>query len=304
MQKLFICGVGGLVGQKLVNIAKEKYQIFGSYNLRDPKNNNIETYQLDIRESDKFKEIISHVKPDFLINATALNNVDYCENNKDEAFEVNCYAVSRLNDICSSNKCKLIHLSTDSVFDGTKKIPYNENDEPNPINNYGKSKLFGEQAVLKSKNNLIVRASVLYGWMPKSLVKIKTSSKKQENFAQWLILKLKSKEKVKIVSDEFSSPIIAEDFANSIIHLIKENHSGIFHSAPPIEISRYDFSLRLSNALKLESSLIEPVTIKEFGRDVNTAKNKCLDSSKLMKTNFKFLNLDQSFTILKEQISC
>ena len=303
MKKLFICGIGGLVGSKLANIAKNRFDVYGSFNLRNPKFDFVKSFQLDITNSNKLEDIITEVKPDVIINATALNNVDYCESHKKEADEINFKAVLKLSEISNLLNCKFVHLSTDSIFDGTKKEPYLESDIPNPINNYGRSKLLGENAVMKFKSNVLVRASVLYGWLPKSLSKIETSSLKQFNFSQWLILKLNLKENVNVVSDEYSSPVIADDFARSIIHLILGNHSGIFHSAPPLNISRYDFSIRLANFLNLESSLIIPTTTEKLGRVVPTAKNKCLDSTKIINTNFKFLTLEESFELIKNQMS-
>jgi len=296
MKKLFICGIGGLVGSKLAYIAKNGFDVYGSFNLRNPKFDFVKSFQLDITNNDKLESVITEVKPDVIINATALNNVDYCETHKKKADEINFKSVLKLSEISNLLNCKFVHLSTDSVFDGMKTEPYLESDIPNPINNYGRSKLLGENTVIKFKSNLIVRASVLYGWLPKSISEMETSSLKQFNFAQWLILKLNSKENVNVVSDECSSPIIADDFARSIIHLILGNYHGIFH------FNRYDFSIKLANFLNLDSSLIIPTTIEKLGRVVPTAKNKCLNSTKIINTNFKFLTLDESFRLIKNQM--
>jgi dTDP-4-dehydrorhamnose reductase len=302
MEKIFICGIGGLVGGKLVNLSRDEFEIHGSFNLRDPKFNYVKSYQLDITNYDKLKTIIQDIEPDIIINATALNNVDYCEEHEDEANEVNFKAVSKLSEISNSINSKLVHLSTDSIFDGTKKESYNESDIANPINNYGRSKLHGEKEVLKFQNNLVVRASVLYGWLPKLISSKKTSSLKQINFAQWLISKLELNEKVNITSEEHSSPIIADDFAKSILHLILNKESGIFHSAPALCMNRYDFSVKLANYLSFDSSLIISTTTEKLGRDVTTAKNKCLNSTKMINTNFKFLTLDESFELIKKEM--
>ena len=302
MEKIFICGIGGLVGSKLVDLCKDKFEIFGSFNLRDPNFNNVKSFQLDITNFNKIRNIVEEINPDVIINATALNNVDYCEGHENEANKINFKAVSNLTKISNSLNSKFVHFSTDSVFDGSKKKSYDELDTPNPINNYGNSKLRGENEVLKFENNIIVRASVLYGWLPKTLSSKKTSSLKQNNFAQWLISKLKLNEKVKITSDEFSSPIIADDFAKSTLHLILNNKSGVFHSAPSLCINRYEFSIKLAKYLNLNSSLIISTTTKKLGRSVTTAKNKCLNSKKLTDTNFKFLTLNESFELIKQQM--
>ena len=302
MEKLFIFGIGGLTGSKLATIGKEDYEIFGSYNLRDPKFNFSRSEKLDITNFEKVKNMILKINPDIVINACALNNVDYCENHQNEAKKINVDFVQELYKISKSKNFKLVQLSTDSVFDGTKKIPYVENDKSNPMNIYGKTKLLGEKIILENSQNLVVRASVLYGWIPKSLSILNSSSMKPTNFGQWLINKLELKETVNIITDEESSPIIADDFAKSIIHLIKNNKNGIFHSGPPIQISRYEFSIKLAKILDLDSTLIQPTTNQELGRNVVTGFNKCLDSSKMVKeTNFQFLSLEKSLKILKNQ---
>lgn len=302
-KKLFILGIGGLTGSKLVKLAKSDFEIYGSYNLRNPKFDFIEGIKLDISDISEVKDVLSKIRPDVIINTCAVNNVDYCENHQEEAKKINIDFVEQLHEITKSLSTKLVHLSSDSVFDGTKKNPYKEEDVPKPINYYGYTKMIGEKLVLENKNNLVVRASVLYGWLPKSLSQLASSSMKPTNFGQWIINKLISKERVKIITDEFSSPILADDFARSILHLVSGNHSGIFHSSPPIQITRYDFCVKLAEFLGLNSKLIEPVTSKDLGRNVTTGFNKCLDSSKIInESKFKFLSLEESFRLLKDQI--
>ena len=184
----------------------------------------------------------------------------------------------------------------------TKNLPYIETDDMKSINYYGKTKIESERIVLENPNNCVVRASVLYGYLPHNLTKIESSSKKSINFGQWLITKLSINEKVRIITDEYSSPIIADDFARSILHIIKHEKSGLFHSAPKLQITRYDFSIKIAKSLGLSVELIEPVSNKELGRDVNTGSNKCLSSKKLSgNLNYKFLTLDESLDLLKTQ---
>ncbi len=142
----------------------------------------------------------------------------------------------------------------------------------------------------------------MYGYLLRNLAELESSSKKSINFGQWLINKLIANEKVRIITDEISSPIIADDFARSILHTIKHNADGIFHSAPKLQITRYDFSVKIAKSLGLQVELIEPVSNKELGRDVNTGLNKCLNSEKISgELNYKFLTLDESLDLLKTQ---
>lgn len=303
MKKLFIFGVGGLLGYRISLLAKNRFEVYGSYNERNPQFNFANIQKINILDKNRTKEALTSINPDYVIITSALSNVDYCESHKDEAKKNNVDAVSNIFELCEQLGSKLIHISSDSVFDGTKKYPYVEDDKPNPINFYGKTKLDSEKIVLKNSNNLVVRASVLYGWLPDYLVKIPSSSMKHSNFVQWLIQNLKNHKDVNIVTDEISSPILVDDFAKSIIHLIDGDFKGLYHSSPPIQISRFDFSIKIANHLGLDEKYIHPISNKELGRNVITGKNKCLDSSKICKyTGFDFLDLDESIEKLKENI--
>ena len=304
VEKIFIIGIGGLTGSKLLEIAKENFDVFGSFNFRDPKSSLIKGYKIDMSNINEIEKTIEKIRPDVVINTAGINNVDYCEKHVDEAQKINVLAVKEIAKITKKLGIRLVQLSSDSVFDGKKQLPYTEDDKTNPINYYGRTKLESENFVLENPENVVVRASVLYGYLSSNLSKLESSSKKSINFGQWLINKLISNDKVRIITDEYSSPIFADDFARSIIHIIKHDAKGIFHSAPDLQITRYDFSLKIAKALGLSSELIEPVSNKELGRDVNTGVNKCLNSEKLSKNfNYKFLTLDESIDLLKTQFN-
>ena len=303
-KKIFIIGIGGLTGSKLVEIGKKDFEIFGSYNYRDSQSSIVKSVKLDISNTNKVREILEEIKPDIVINTAGINNVDYCEKYPNEAVKINVQAVKEICHITKNIGIKFIQLSSDSVFDGIKQLPYEETDVTKSINYYGKTKIESEKIVLENPDNVVVRASVLYGYLSHNLAKIESSSKKSINFGHWLINKLISNEKVKIITDEYSSPIIADDFARSILHIIKHEKSGIFHSAPKLQITRYDFSIKVAKALGLSTELIKPVSNRELGRDVNTGSNKCLNSDKLSNNlNYKFLTLDESLDLLKTQFN-
>ena len=299
MEKLFIFGIGGLVGSKLAKLASTDFEVFGSYNFR--KNDEFSSIKLDVSETNKVKKILEEIEPKYIINTTAIHNVDYCENHKDETREINVEFVKNLFQISENLGSKLVHISTDSIFDGQKLEPYTENDVPNPPNYYGETKLESENITLQNKNNLVIRASILYGWLNQKLAEKESSSKKSINFAQWLINTILENKTVNIITDEKSSPILAEDFSRSILHLIKKNLSGIYHSAPPIEITRHEFSVKLIEFLGLDTKLINPITNKELGRKVNTGQNKCLNSKRLQETGYQFMSLEESFSLIKDQ---
>lgn len=302
MKKIFILGIGSLTGSKLAVLAKTSHHVSGSYNLRDPQILGVSSTKLDITEMEKVKKLLTEIHPDFIVNTCAINNVDYCEKNQDVAKKINTDFVSDLSEISKSLDSKLIHLSSDSVFDGTKKTSYTEVDPTNPINYYGLTKLLGEKPVLENPENVVIRVSVLYGWLHKQISNLQSSSMKPSNFGKWFIEKLMANEKVKIITDEYSTPIIADDFARVILHSVEKNLKGLYHAAPHTQITRYDFCQKLAQNLGLNQELIIPVTSKELGRDVMTGFNKCLDSNKMAKTGFQFMTLEESFSLIKKQI--
>lgn len=301
-KKLAILGLGGLTGFRIAQYAKKDFELFGTYNQRNPALDFLDSKKVDISNFSNLENLLLNFDPDIIVNAIALNSVDYCETFPDKAMKINYEFVKSINEFSTKNNCKLVHLSTDSVFDGLKKEPYIEEDIPNPNNQYGKSKLLGEQEVLKNSSSLIIRASVLYGWLSKNISNLPSSSMKSENFGMWLIKNLEQKKTVNIITDELSTPIIADDFAHSILHLILKNESGIFHSAPITQMNRYEFSIKLAEHLGYNSKLIQPVTRKNLGRNVKTGQNKCLDSSKLQKTGYQFLTIEESFKLIKQQL--
>jgi len=171
-KKVFILGIGGLTGSKLCQEAKNHFEVFGSYNLRNPKFPFVQSYKMDFSSVEKIENVLMEIKPDVMINTLGINNVDYCEKHSIEAKKINVLVVKDLYRIAKKLGIKLIHLSSDSVFDGSKKTSYTEKDKPCPINFYGKTKLESENIVLENSENVVVRASVLYGCLLRNLAKL------------------------------------------------------------------------------------------------------------------------------------
>ncbi len=287
-KKIFVFGTGGLLGSHVVSEAQKDFVVSGSYNMRSSYG-----IKLDVTDFDEVEKQLDVINPDIIVNTCAVHNVDYCENHKEESRKVNVDFV----DMLSKRSSKLVQISTDSVFDGNLDRSYIEDDEPNPPNVYGSQKLESEIITMKNKNNLVIRISVLYGWLLNSS---ESSSMKPNNFGKWLLDELDNEHKVKIVNDEFSSPILANDCAKSITHLIKGEYSGIYHSAPHLKISRYDFSVKLGKFFGYDTDrLIESISVKQLNRNVNTGLNKCLNSMKLYGTGYKFMDLNESFKLLQ-----
>src|SRR5438132_12389046 len=151
--KLVIVGAGGRLGTALAREYREKFSGIG-----------FDHAQLDLANADELREKLCTIDFDVLVNAAAFTNVDLCEKERDQAFRINAEASRILAEICRDKKAKLIHFSTDYVFDGENRQPYTENDPANPISVYGQSKRAGEQFVLQTADrHLVVRVSWVFG---------------------------------------------------------------------------------------------------------------------------------------------
>jgi dTDP-4-dehydrorhamnose reductase len=180
--------------------------------------------QLDLADLTKTAEIVSRSEFDVLINAAAFTNVDLAEKEKDQAFRVNRDGPRRLAEICRDKGARLIHISTDYVFDGEKTDPYTEEDEPRPLSVYGASKRAGEEAVLSTGgNHLVVRVSWVFG-------------PDRPSFVDQMIARAREHEQIAAVADKWSTPTYTRDIAAMLQPIIAATtaspaRTGILHIA-------------------------------------------------------------------------
>jgi len=301
-KKLLIIGVSGLTGYKIANKASSHYDVYGTFNSRPIELENCNLYRLDLNNQEVLEKIFEEIKPEIVVNTSALHNVDFCEENHEKASDVNNHAVKSL--LEKSNKCgaKLIHISTDYVFDGESKLPYTENDVPNPLSYYGRSKLDGEK-VLLGTNHVVIRPSVVYGWTPLELAGTPSSSGKPMNFALWLLTKLKKNESLKIVNDQYASATLADSLAESILNISQSTLGGLFHVSGLSCESRYDFSKKLAKKFGYDESLISKVDSSEFKQKAKRPTYSCLNCQKAINEfGLKLLTTEDALEIMKKQV--
>src|SRR5262245_40943170 len=207
--KLVILGAGGRLGAALLREYREEYDIAG-----------FNRAQLDLASLDDVRQTLGGMNFDVLINAAAFTNVDACETERDRAFLINAEAPALLAEICNAKDARLIHFSTDYVFDGEKRAPYTEEDQANPISFYGESKLAGEKKVLAAKNgHLVARVSWVFG-------------PDRPSFIDAMIKRAQQDEKMDAVSDKFSTPTYTHDIARMLPQFFGHGvEGGILHFA-------------------------------------------------------------------------
>ena len=218
--KILIVGAGGRLGAALLREYRDKFDSTG-----------FNRTQLDLSNLDKVREKLGEIDFDLLINAAAFTNVDLCETQPEQAFRINAEAPGVLGEICGEKSARLIHFSTDYVFDGEKRAPYIEEDEANRISVYGESKLTGEKNVLAAENrHLVVRVSWVFG-------------PDRPSFIDGMIKRAQENERVDAVADKFSTPTYTRDIARMLPRFFdRDVEGGILHFANAGKCSWQDYA--------------------------------------------------------------
>src|SRR6266853_3526430 len=217
--KLVIVGAGGRLGTALAREYREKFYVIG-----------FDHAQLDLANADELREKLGTADFDLLINAAAFTNVDLCEKERDQAFRINADAPRVLAEICRDKNAKLIHFSTDYVFDGEKREPYTEDDAAKPISFYGESKREGEKLVLQTQDrHLVVRISWVFG-------------PDRPSFIDGVIKRARENEDVAAVADKFSTPTYTRDIAQMLPEFFENDVSGLLHFANAGECSWQEYA--------------------------------------------------------------
>ncbi|MFX1257037.1 MAG: SDR family oxidoreductase [Promethearchaeota archaeon] len=249
-------------------------------------------YRIDITKAEEtFKKIVK-ISSDIIILTAAMTDVDQCEVNKGLEKKINVEGTKNVIGACKKTNSKLIFISTDFVFDGTKKEGlYKEIDLPNPLSYYAKTKYEAEQAIIKSEiDYLICRTAILYGWNAEKL-----------NFITWVLNKLQQNQKISIVTNQVNSPKFVRNLAEIILKLREKDANGIFHTAGDIVLNRYEMALKCAKIFDYDEKLINP--IENIEQKAIRPKNAGLDISKLknlISAELKILNLEEGLNYMKK----
>lgn len=238
--KVLILGANGQLGGEFKTFLKDKAEVFAF-------NHN----ELDILNFKGLTNKFFELSPDVVINCAAYTKVDQAEEEENLVYQVNTVGAKNVSFTSFRAKAKVVYFSTDYVFDGTKNLPYNEFDKPNPLSIYGKSKLFGEEFTKQfNPNHLILRISWLYG--------INGS-----NFVKSIIRLVKEKGELKIVSDQFGEPTYAFDVVKQTWQLIQDDSVGLYHCSNTGKTNWFEFAKKIVGQLNLNAKVL-PIKTDEF----------------------------------------
>ena len=249
--RVFIVGASGFIGKKLFDSFSKGQKTYGSFF----SNSIPRLIHLDITDRKAVKEIIHSLNPDVIINPAANPNVEYCEKNPEETWQVNVEGSKNLIEIAKEIGAKFVYFSSDYVFDGTSG-PYSEDDFPNPINEYGRQKLAVENLIKSSlENYLIIRVTVVYGWEPRG-----------KNFVMSMIRNLKNGKIMKVPDDQIGSPTYVDNMVQAVKKLIESDKTGLYNVAGTDLMDRYTFSKIVAKVFDIDDNLLIPVHTDKLGQ--------------------------------------
>lgn len=264
MKKIVVTGANGQLGSEIRKLSHFYSQYEFIFTDR-------ETLPLD--NLNQIQSFFKEVQPDYCINCAAYTAVDKAEAEMETANVINTIAVGVIANCCVKYNCKLIHISTDYVFDGTSPTALDEEAEVNPINVYGKTKLEGERICLKnSPDSIIIRTAWVY-------------SEFGANFVKTMIRLMNERDSIGVVNDQIGSPTYAADLANVILEVIKKGEwvSGIYNYSNEGEISWYDFALDIKELIKSKCE-VNGIPSSVYPTPAKRPAYSLLDKSKIKNT--------------------
>ncbi len=259
-KRILIVGANGFTGRQILEtLAQEPDFLVTGTSLHPeccPQGSGYSFVVSDMTDGEALERLFDKVRPEVVINTAALSVTDYAESHRDEADAVNVEAVARLAKACEARKSRFIHLSTDFVFSGDTRRLYTEEDVPAPVNYYGKTKWESEkQVAIWCRNYAVVRVVVVYG---------NPLPGQHGNIVTLVANRLRNGEAVRVVNDQWRTPVYVDDVVQGVRKLMDYPGNGIFHICGEECLSIADIAFRVADVLGLDRSLIHPVSTEEM----------------------------------------
>jgi len=265
--KFLITGSAGVIGSQVVkDLSLQNHEVFSCYN--DTKPEHGIPIKLDLKNQNNIIKTIQKIKPDRIIHLAAMTDVERCETQQDLALQINAYATETLAKQAAKKNVFFVYVSTDYVFDGKNKMK-KEDDLPNPIDFYGKSKLKGELALNKlAFSYSIARTSTPFGF-----------HKTKKSFPIWVKENLEQNKEIPVLVDQFTSPTYIPNLSKMLIEVATRQIIGKIHLAGATRISRYELASLVANNFNLDKKLLLPTKIEKLRWKAQRPKDSSLDVS-------------------------
>ncbi len=268
--KILVTGASGLLGLNLSLQMHESHTIIG-VDRQKLANTPFDLIKADLLDADALPRILDESKPDAIIHCAANALVDACEQTPNATHTLNAILPGKLASACFERDIRILHISTDAVFDGTKEGIYNEEDKPNPLGVYAQTKLDGEIAVLEANPNAAIARVNFFGW----------SLSGTRSLSEFFVNNLGAGKNVNGFDDVYFCPMFVGDLADTLVGMLSKSLSGTYHVVGSRAITKYEFGQAIANQFGFDASLINPISVSDAGLKAKRSQNLRLSINKL-----------------------
>ncbi len=295
--KVLITGGTGLLGWQLllgipshweVAVALCRNQQLPLFNPR------VRTVKLDVRDREQVKRVIEEVEPEIILHTASIGSVDYCENHREEAWQVNVEGTRHLLECSQPYDPVFVFTSTLYVFDG-ETPPYDEDARPHPTSHYSRTKLEGERLVLQlNRRPAVFRLATMYGWH---------SVNQRQNWVTWLISQLEKRKPVQVTTDLLNNYLWVGDACDAIRAALEKAAQGLIHLGGSRVADRYEFSLQIARIFGLDGGLLSPASSDNFPGLVARPRNASCTNRRLRDLlGIKPLNIEDGLSAMRDSV--
>ena len=264
--KVLITGASGLLGANLVRHYAPKTETTGWYSANPIKIDGAKFEKINITDHPAVSKALERIQPDAIVHCAAATNVEWCEQNPDQAKAINETATEFLATKAKELGAKFVFTSTDSVFNG-KNSKYTESDPPEPLNSYASGKVRTENLVAGVDANALIIRSYFYGYSPAGT----------RSLLEWVLVRAQSENEVPGFTDSYFSPISVRDFADALDAAITNNTTGLLHLGSSDRISKFEFAKIVMEIYDCDMALLKPITVDDVGLKADRPRDTSLD---------------------------
>jgi dTDP-4-dehydrorhamnose reductase len=288
-KKIFISGISGFLGSNLYKIFKGKYEVYGGIYNKEFNLPNSKKLNMKLNSCKGITHLIKKINPRIIIHCAGWTDIEKCEKKKNNCKQANIELTKCLVKASKTINSKFIYISSDHLFDGKKKF-YKENEKPNPLNYYAKTKVLSENYLRDQLKNYIIVRTNFFG------VDNKMNKK---NFLGTILKHIKQKKKLFLFDDVFYTPISINSLASIIIKLLKIDYRGIINISGNDRVSKYMFGKKVSKIFNLKDDMIKKISITKIKKLVKRPKDMSLSNKKLSYLGIKVKSLNSQLKELK-----
>lgn len=291
MKKLLVTGASGFLGWNLCQLAKQQWQVYGTYFSKAVEIPDVNIIKADLRDFEQLKRLFLEIQPAAVIHTAAQSNPNFCQTNREESYLINVTTSCNIAGLCSDYAIPCAFTSTDLVFNGLNP-PYRETDPVSPINYYGEQKVMAEQGMLKIyPKTAVCRMPLMFGIAPSGAT----------SFIQPFIKALREGKELSLFTDEFRTPVSGKTAASGLL-LALEKVEGIIHLGGKERISRYEFGRVMAEVLQLSQDQLKGCLQKDVPMAAPRPEDVSLESSKAFNLGYQPLSLREELKKVRGKV--